>query len=109
MTQYVHDVWTAENGLPQNSVLAIAQTRDGYLWLGTEAGLVRFNGVDFKTFNKENEAALHANEIDSLLVDHRGVLWVGSRGGGLARLENGRFSSLLRLCRFTLRHRPGDV
>jgi PAS domain S-box-containing protein len=49
--------------------------------------------MEFKTFNKENEPALHANEIDTLLVDHNGILWIGTRGGGLTRLEAGRFTS----------------
>src|ERR1051325_2818736 len=52
INQYVHDVWTADNGLPQTSVQAIAQTADGYLWLGTQEGLCRFDGVRFALFNK---------------------------------------------------------
>ncbi len=93
ITQYVRDAWTTDNGLPQNSVLCTAQTPDGYLWIGSEAGLIRFNGVEFKTFNKANVEALHANEVDSLLVDRQGILWIGTRGGGLTRYENGRFKS----------------
>jgi PAS domain S-box-containing protein len=91
ITQYIHEVWTTDNGLPQNSVICMVQTPDGYLWMGTEAGLVRFNGVEFKTFDKANEQALHSNEIDSLLVDRQGSLWIGSHGGGLTRYENGQF------------------
>jgi PAS domain S-box-containing protein len=91
ITQYIHDVWTTDSGLPQNSILSLAQTPDGYLWMGTEVGLVRFDALEFKTFDKENQPALHANEIDALLVDHNGVLWIGSRGGGLSRLQNGHF------------------
>jgi len=102
ITQYVHDVWTTDNGLPQNSVLCLAQTPDGYLWMGTEAGLVRFNGVEFKTFDRANEQALHANEIDSLLVDRRGVLWIGSHGGGLTRYENGQFKAYSESARLPL-------
>ncbi len=51
LTEYVSRVWQTENGLPQNAVQAIVQTRDGYLWLGTPAGLVRFDGVRFTVFN----------------------------------------------------------
>src|SRR5579863_3527224 len=58
ITQYVHDVWQTEAGLPQNSVLTIAQTLDGYLWLGTEEGLVRFDGSRFAVFDKSNTPAL---------------------------------------------------
>lgn len=91
LTQYVQDAWTAENGLPQSSVLAIAQTPDGYLWLGTEEGLVRFDGVRFVTFNKRNVPALQSNEIRALLVDHGGALWIGAGGGDLAVYRDGAF------------------
>ena len=91
ITQYVHDSWTTENGLPQNSVLAIAQTPDGYLWLGTEEGLLRFDGVRFVTFDKRNTPGLQSDEVDSLLVDRRGGLWIGTRGGGLMLFQNGAF------------------
>ena len=91
ISQYVHDVWTTANGLPQNDVLALAQTPDGFIWLGTEGGLIRFDGVEFRTFNEENEPVFHSNEIDSLMVDKKGVLWIGSRGGGLVRLETAAF------------------
>ncbi len=93
ITQYVHDVWTTESGLPQNSVLAIAQTPDGYLWLGTEEGLSRFDGIRFVTFNKRNTPGFQSNEVDALLVDRRGDLWIGSHGGGLTLLSHGVFKS----------------
>ncbi len=91
--QYVHDTWTTENGLSQNSVLAVAQTPDGYLWLGTEEGLLRFDGVSFFKFNKSNVRDLKSNEVDALLVDRQGVLWVGTRGGGLLSYTEGVFRS----------------
>ncbi len=91
ITQYVHDAWTTENGLPQNSVLAIAQTPDGYLWLGTEEGLLRFDGIRFVTFDKRNTPGLQSDEVDTLLVDHRGGLWIGTRGGGLVLFQNDVF------------------
>ena len=94
VTQYVHEVWTTENGLPQNSVLAIAQTPDGYMWFGTETGLARFDGVRFVTFDIGNTPALRSNQIDVLLVDHRGDLWIGTHGGGLAVLSQGVFKNL---------------
>lgn len=93
ITQYVHDVWTADNGLPQNSVLAIAQTPDGYLWLGTEEGLARFDGVRFVSFDKRNTPSLQSDEVDALLVDHHGTLWVGMRGGGLVSVAGGVFTA----------------
>ena len=93
ISQYVHDVWTTETGLPQNSVVAIAQTPDGYLWFGTELGVLRFDGVRFTTFDRRNVPGLQSNEIDALLVDHRGDLWIGARGGGLVRLRRGVFKT----------------
>jgi PAS domain S-box-containing protein len=91
IAQYVHDVWTSENGLSQNSVLAIAQTPDGYLWLGTEEGLLRFDGIRFVKFSKRDIKELQSDEIDSLLADTDGTLWIGARGGGLTSLRKGVF------------------
>ncbi len=91
---YVCKNWTQEDGLPMNSILAAAQTSDGYLWLGTETGLVRFDGVRFDTFNRDNEPELAIDFVVSLLADRRGTLWVGTRGGGLFRYREGRFSRL---------------
>src|SRR5579864_7289398 len=69
INQYVHNVWRTEEGLPQNSVQVILQTRDGYLWMGTEEGLVRFNGVQFTLFNKATTAAIRHNDVRSLMED----------------------------------------
>ncbi len=90
ISQYIHEAWQTAQGLPQNSVLSIAQTRDGYLWLGTEEGLVRFDGVRFSVFDK-NTAGLKSNMVLALLVDHRNDLWVGTYGGGVGRLHEGKF------------------
>ncbi|MEO8225726.1 MAG: two-component regulator propeller domain-containing protein, partial [Gammaproteobacteria bacterium] len=65
ISQYVHDIWTIDQGLPQNSVLGIAQGSDGYLWLGTEAGLVRFDGVSFTTFTSANTSGLEDNYVNA--------------------------------------------
>ena len=61
LTQYIHDVWQTEQGLPQNAVEALCQTRDGYLWLGTQEGLVRFDGVRFTVFDRRNTPGLHTH------------------------------------------------
>lgn len=92
LKKYIHEAWRADSGLPQSSVLAISQTKDGYIWLGTEAGLVRFDGVQFTVFDKHNTAAIHSDEIQSLLTGKDGTLWIGTHGGGLTRLSNGEFS-----------------
>lgn len=93
LTQYVHNVWQIEDGLPQNTVGSIARTPDGYLWLGTQEGLVRFDGVRFVVFDRENTPALPNKYISALLVDSRGRLWTGT-GAGLAVLEVGRFRAV---------------
>lgn len=93
ISRYQHDAWTIEQGLPQNTVPAIAQTRDGYLWLGTEAGLVRFDGVRFTVFDKTNTPALKNNFVYALLEDKEGNLWIGTQGGGLTRYSHGIFET----------------
>src|SRR6187455_1627317 len=89
--QYRFDHWTADDGLPQNSVYAILQTRDGYLWFTTLDGLVRFDGVSFTTFSKSNVKELKSNRFNSLLEDSRGDLWIGTEDGGLNRYHAGQF------------------
>jgi ligand-binding sensor domain-containing protein len=66
VTQYRHQAWSTKDGLPQSSVEAILQTRDGYLWLGTQEGLARFDGVSFTVFDKTNTRVLKANRVVSL-------------------------------------------
>ena len=84
--QYLHDVWRADSGLPQSTVTVIAQTHDGYLWIGTEEGLVRYDGVTFTTFHTGN-APFKNNIVLSILEDRHGALWVGTKGG-LTRLRS---------------------
>ena len=91
---YVRDSWGTTDGLPQGSVLAVAQTADGYLWIGTQEGLVRFNGAEFKPFSPPDAQRLKRNLITALLEDKReGGLLVGSFGGGLMRFRLGQFIS----------------
>lgn len=89
LTQYADARWGVDDGLPQSSVLALAQTDDGYLWLGTEQGLARFDGVRFVPF----ELRTSGGAIDgfvSALCDDAGTLWVGT-SRGLYRLDDGVF------------------
>jgi PAS domain S-box-containing protein len=90
ITQYRHRAWKTEDGLPQLSAHAIIQTRDGYLWIGTQEGLVRFDGVHFTIFDKRNTPGLENHSIFTLLEGRDGSLWIGT-GGGLSRLKDGRF------------------
>ena len=92
LTQYVHQAWNADDGLPQNTIQAIVQTRDGYLWLGTEEGLARFDGVRFTVFDKSNTPAFSAGHIiRALFEDQAGTLWIGTTGSGLVRFSDGQF------------------
>jgi ligand-binding sensor domain-containing protein/signal transduction histidine kinase len=91
VTQYQLDVWTERNGLPQGSVQAITQTRDGYLWIATRDGLARFDGVTFTTFRSENSPGLPSNDIRALEEDRQGRLWIGTFNAGLSCYSNGQF------------------
>jgi ligand-binding sensor domain-containing protein/signal transduction histidine kinase/CheY-like chemotaxis protein len=93
VTQYSHDVWKDEDGLPQNTVHALTRTRDGFLWVATWEGLVRFDGVHFTVFDKRNTPELREAAIHALAEDSAGVLWVGT-GGGLVRYREGRFQRM---------------
>ncbi len=86
LTQYQMDVWGADDGLPQKSIYFMLQSHDGYLWLGTQEGLVRFDGIEFRTYDKTN-SALVRNAISVLHESDDGVIWVGTREGGLTRFE----------------------
>ncbi|TAL02923.1 MAG: hypothetical protein EPO07_06790, partial [Verrucomicrobia bacterium] len=86
--------WYAEDGLPQNAVTAGVQTRDGYLWLGTYTGLVRFDGVRFVVFNDNNTPALKNNRITSLFEAADGTLWIGHETGDVTQFKAGRFEAV---------------
>jgi len=90
---YLIDIWDSERGLQENSVVSLAQTPDGYLWLGTlQAGVARFDGVRFTSFDTANTPALPQVDIQRLIVDSGGVLWIAVVGGALARYEAGQFT-----------------
>lgn len=82
-SEYLKRSWDVTDGLPQNSVAAILQTRDAYLWLGTFNGLVRFDGVKFTAFTIGNTPELRSDSINRLFEDRSGKLWIGTDGGGL--------------------------
>ncbi len=92
LTQYIHQNWQVETGLPQRSVSAVAQTADGYIWLGTEGGLVRFDGVNFTVYDKRTTPEMPGDLITSLLADRQKNLWIGTQGG-LVRLTHGQFKT----------------
>ena len=82
---YSSRVWHIQDGLPEDTIQALAQTRDGYLWIGTSGGLVRFDGVRFTVFSRENTPAFRENSVSALLTAKDGALWVGTQGGGVLR------------------------
>ena len=90
--RYQQFQWREQDGLPQNTVLAITTTRDGYLWVGTYEGLARFDGARFTVFNPANTTAIGNSFVTSMLEDHAGNLWISTWGGGLTRLSEGRFT-----------------
>ncbi len=90
---YTRHTWQASDGLPEPTVQAFAQTPDRYLWIGTSGALVRFDGVHFKVFDRQNTPAIHQNSVFCLLVARNGDLWIGMEGGGLARYAHGEFQS----------------
>ena len=88
LEQLHHTVWGASQGL-SGLVMAVAQTSDGYLWVGTLGGLYRFNGVRFERFQPEGAEKLRSNAVFSLVAPKTGGLWIGYRYGGASFLKDG--------------------
>ena len=76
ITQYVIDVWNRDKGLPDSFITRIAQTPDGYLWIATYSGLVRFDGVRFKSFDSTVSAEIPTAQYNALLLSRDGTLWI---------------------------------
>jgi diguanylate cyclase (GGDEF)-like protein len=89
--RYAQAHWDRNSGLPSTSIQDLQQTRDGYLWLGTQDGLVRYDGQDFAVFNSMNTAQIGNNNVQGLLEAQDGALWFTTLGGGIVRLEHGEF------------------
>ncbi len=92
MGQFVEQRWTMDDGLPSNNIHDIAQTPDGFIWIGTDNGLARFDGLTFEIFNRINTPEIRSNEIKRLFVQEDGSLLVGASGGGVTRVVNNTFS-----------------
>jgi ligand-binding sensor domain-containing protein len=88
-------VWQAPDGLPEQTVQAFAQTPDGYLWIGTTGGLLRFDGMHFTVFDRQNTPNLHENSVFCMIVAHDGTLWIGTEGGGVVSYSGGQFHTWL--------------
>jgi len=92
-SDFARDDWSAEQGLPQITVLSMAQGPDGYLWIGTQGGLARFDGIRFRNFTPEEVPALPGLWVQSMLVDKSGRLWIGTYKG-IASFKEGRFTAV---------------
>ena len=90
--EFGRQTWQSENGIPQNTVHTILQSRDGYLWAGTEGGLARFDGGRFAVYNAQNTPELRSNNIRKLLESADGSLWIAT-ANGITRYKNGRFQA----------------
>jgi signal transduction histidine kinase/ligand-binding sensor domain-containing protein len=85
--------WTTDDGLPQNVVTAVIQARDGYIWLATLDGLVRFDGVRFTIFNRNNSPGIRGNRFITLYGAADGAIWAGTDGASVTRFANGVFTT----------------
>jgi signal transduction histidine kinase/ligand-binding sensor domain-containing protein len=94
LTDFSSSSWQIEQGLPQNSVSAMVQDHEGYLWLATYNGLARFDGVRFTIFDTANTPEFHDSRIMSLFEDKDGVLWIGHETGSLTKLDHGKFTDV---------------
>jgi ligand-binding sensor domain-containing protein/signal transduction histidine kinase len=88
---YSRRIWQSADGLPEDLAQAVAQTPDGYLWVGTSGGLVRFDGVRFTVFDHGTAPAFRDDSVYALLTARDGTLWAGTEGGGLVRYQRGAF------------------
>ncbi len=91
--QYGFEVWTVDNGMPENEIRGITQTPDGYLWIATFNGLARFDGVHLTLFNRDTPGLL-SNQFGTMLQGRGGDLWLDSVDRGIVRYHNGVFESL---------------
>ena len=92
MQQYNLRTWSRQSGLPANGITAITQTRDGYLWLGTSAGLVRFDGIEFKLLDISSVTNLTSSIVTSLASARKGGIWVGLKDGSFGFCDGQSFS-----------------
>ena len=97
LSQYIRDHWGVSSGFPGGQVYAITQTSDGYLWIGAEKGLVRFDGVTFQLFQHANTPVIPVGPIRSLVADNEGGLWIHSGGPRILRYGKGKFEDVASL------------
>ena len=94
LSQYIRDRWGSSKGFPGGQVYAITQTGDGYLWIGAEKGLVRFDGINFRLFSNANTPLLPVAPVRGLVADAEGALWIHWGGPRLIRYKAGKFEDV---------------
>ena len=94
VSQYVRERWGDREGLSQNSLQALFQTRDGYLWIGTEAGLVRFDGRRFVTFDRTADGTRPFRNVRAMAETADGTLWIGTQYAGLFTYRHGKLAQV---------------
>ena len=94
LSQYIRDRWGSSKGFPGGQVYAITQTGDGYLWIGAEKGLVRFDGINFRLFHHANTPVLPVGPVRGLVADSAGALWIHWGGPRLLRYSDGKFEDV---------------
>ncbi len=92
ISQFTHTAWSAKDGIPA-PIRAITQTPDGYLWLGTEAGLYRFDGLRFILWESDSGEKLPVATVLSLCIARDGSLWIGFGSGGISQIRNGHLKN----------------
>src|SRR5204862_1757626 len=92
LSQYHSRNWQTDVGLPNNTVQAVVQTRDGYLWMGTQYGLARFDGERFTVFRRGNVPVMKNSNIMGLRESQDGSLWIATGSGGILKLKDGDFT-----------------
>jgi ligand-binding sensor domain-containing protein len=85
-THFTSTIWRSQDGLPENIVQALAQDREGYLWVGTTGGLTQFDGSRFNPLNDGTTQTLTVNSFFCLLLSRDGTIWAGTEGGGLLHI-----------------------
>jgi len=91
LSQYIRDHWGVEQGFTGGSVTSFAQTTDGYLWIGTEKGLIRFDGLTFRVFQQASPTTLPIGAVQGLMADAQGNLWILLQGTKILRYHDGKF------------------
>lgn len=94
LPQFVSTLYNSGSGLPTNEINTVIQTADGYIWLGSGAGLLRFNGISFETAADIDTAGFGSASVTALLEDKNGTLWIGTEDKGLFSYKNGSFTRL---------------